>query len=138
MEREDKLYNMKGAAAKNAFAAYNGMELETVEPDHAIYRMEISENSKNPHGTVHGGALYALADNAAGGAAFSDGRVYVTLQGSLNFVSNQGEGVVRADARVRHRGRTLCVIDVSILGAGDKLLATGQFTFFCVEGGSAK
>lgn len=118
---------------KNAFAVYNHIELEQVEPDHAIYRLEIHPESKNPYGVVHGSAIYTMADNATGYAAHTDGRFYVTQTSSMHFLRNQTHGVVRADARVRHRGKSTCLVSVDILGEGGLLLATGEFTHFCVD-----
>lgn len=118
---------------KNAFPVYNHIELESVEPDHAVYRLEIRPESKNPYGVVHGSAIYTMADNATGYAAHTDGRIYVTQTSSMHFLRNQAKGVVRADARVRHRGKTTCLVDVDVFGDDGKLLATGDFTFFCVD-----
>ena len=118
---------------KNAFASYNHIEPEIVEPDHAVFKLVIRPESKNPYGVVHGGAIYTMADNATGYAAHSDGRFYVTQTSSMHFLRNQTHGVVRADAKVRHRGRATCLVDVDILGEGGRLLATGEFTYFCVD-----
>ena len=128
---------------KNLFATYNHIEAEFVEPDHAIFKLEIRPESKNPYGIVHGrpihplvlhgGAIYTMADNATGYAAHTDGRSYVTQGSSMHFLRNQSEGIVRADAKVRHRGRTTCLVNVDILGEGGKLLATGEFTYFCID-----
>ena len=62
---------------ENAFTAYNHFELETLEKDRAVYRLDIRSESKNPYGMVHGGALYTMADDAAGSAVHTDGRHYV-------------------------------------------------------------
>ena len=118
---------------ENSFAAYNHIQLELVEPDHAVFRLDIRQESKNPYGMVHGGAIYTMADNATGFAAHTDGRSYVTQTSSLHFLRNQSEGLIRADARVRHRGQTTCLVAVDILGEGGRLLATGDFTFFAVD-----
>ena len=112
---------------------YNHMELETVEPDYAVFRMEIRPESKNVYGMVHGGAIYTLADNATGTAAHSDGRYYVTQTSALHFLRNQSRGTVRATAWVRHRGKSTVLTAVDITGEDGKLLATGEFTFFCVD-----
>lgn len=120
---------------RNAFAGYNHMELESVAPDRAVFRLEIRPESKNPFGMVHGGALYTLADNATGVAVHTDGRSYVTQTSSLHFLRNQASGTVRAEGRVRHRGRSTCLAEVDITGEGGVLLATGEFTFFCVDPG---
>lgn len=118
---------------KNAFAFYNHIELERVEPNHAVFRLVIRPESKNPYGVVHGSAIYTMADNATGYAAHSDGRFYVTQTSAMHFLRNQTHGIVRADARVRHRGNATCLVDVDILGDDGKLLATGEFTYFCID-----
>lgn len=120
---------------KNAFMVHNYIELETVEPDHAVFRLDIRPESCNPHGIVHGGAIYTMADNAAGTAAYTDGRMYVTQTSALHFLRNQTHGTVWAEGKVRHRGKTTCLVSVDITGEGGKLLATGEFTFFCVDPG---
>lgn len=123
----------RSRAEKNAFMLHNYMELESVEPDRAVFSLTIRPESRNPFGMVHGGAIYTLADNATGAAAHTDGRYYVTQTSALHFLRNQSEGVVRAVAMVRHRGKSTVLTAVDILGEGDKLLATGEFTFFCVD-----
>ena len=47
--------------------------------------------------------------------------------------ANQAAGTVRATAWVRHRGKSTVLTAVDITGEGGKLLATGEFTFFCVD-----
>ena len=117
----------------NAFMFHNYLEMESAERDKAVFKLVIRPESKNPYGIVHGGAIYTMADNAAGAVAHSDGRYYVTQTSSLHFLRNQAEGVVRAEARIRHRGKSTCLVDVDITGEGNILLATGQFTYFCVD-----
>ena len=118
---------------KNKFMEHNHIELESVEPDRAVFRLEIRPESRNPYGMVHGGAIYTMADNAAGTAAHTDGRYYVTQTSALHFLRNQSTGVVRATAWVRHRGKSTVLTAVDITGEDGKLLATGEFTFFCVD-----
>ena len=124
---------MRERLKKNQFMSYNHIELEHVEPDYAVFRLDIRPESRNIFGMVHGGALYTMADNAAGSAAPTDGRNYVTQNGSLHFLRNQTEGTVRATGRVRHRGRSTVLVSVDITGQDQRLLATGEFSFFCVE-----
>lgn len=132
---EDSILQLQAAerTQRNAFAVYNHIELESVEADHAVFRLLIRPESKNPYGIVHGSALYTMADNATGYAAHTDGRYYVTQTSSMHFLRNQCTGTVRADARVRHRGKSTCLVDVDIIGEDGRLLATGDFTYFCVD-----
>ena len=118
---------------ENAFTRHNFFELETVEQDRAVYRLDIRPESKNPYGMVHGGALYTMADDAAGAAVHTDGRHYVTQHGDLHFLKNQPSGTIRAEGRVRRRGRATCLAEVNITNEAGELLATGQFTYFCVD-----
>ena len=130
---DDLLRKTRERLSRNAFMRYNHMELESVQPDRAVFRLDIRPESRNPFGMVHGGALYTLADNAAGVAVHTDGRAYVTQAGSLHFLRNQPEGTVRAQGRVRYRGRATCLAEVDITGEDGTLLATGEFTFFRVD-----
>ena len=118
---------------KNSFMLHNHIELESVEKDRAVFKLDIRSESCNPYGMVHGGAIYTLADNATGTAAHSDGRYYVTQTSALHFLRNQARGTVRATAWVRHRGKSTVLTAVDITGENGKLLATGEFTFFCVD-----
>ena len=118
---------------KNGFMNYNHIEMETVEQDYAVFRLQVRPENRNVYGMVHGGAIYTLADNATGAAAHSDGRYYVTQTSALHFLRNQATGTVRASAWVRHRGKSTVLTAVDITGEGGRLLATGEFTFFCVD-----
>lgn len=117
----------------NAFTAHNFIQLESTGPDLAVYRLDIRPESWNPYGMVHGGALYTLADDAAGAAAHSDGRHYVTQNGTLHFLDNRAHGTIRATGRVRHRGRSTVLVAVDITDASGALLAAGDFSYFCVD-----
>ena len=118
----------------NAFALHNHMELEYADAETVVIRMEIREESKNPLGIVHGGAMYTMADSAAGFAAnLGEGR-FVTQTGALHYLANCREGVLRAAAHVTHRGRKSCLIKVDITDGSGRLMASGDFSFFRTEG----
>ena len=129
-ELEQQVYER---VKRNGFMVYNHIEMETVGPDSAVFKLDIRPESRNVYGMVHGGALYTLADNAAGSAVHTDGRRYVTQSGSMNFLRNQAAGTIRAEARVRHRGRATSLVEVDITGEDGILLATGEYSFFCVD-----
>lgn len=133
MEDMEKLRLETLQLGSNAFTAHNFIRLESAEPDHVVYRLDIRPESRNPYGMVHGGALYTLADDAAGGAAHSDGRHYVTQSGTLHFLDNRAHGTIRASGRVRHRGRSTVLVAVDITDEAGALLATGEFSYFRVD-----
>lgn len=73
----------------NTFMHYNFNEQAELEQDYAVCKLDIRPESLNPFGMVHGGALCTLADNAAGMAAHTDGRLYVTQSSTFQFVKNR-------------------------------------------------
>ena len=113
--------NTRQRLQKNAFMLHNHIELESVEPDRAVFRLDIRPESRNPYGMVHGGAIYTMADNATGTAAHTDGRYYVTQTSALHFLRNQASGTVRATAWVRHRGKSTVLTAVDITGEDGKV-----------------
>ena len=131
--QEELMRDTQERMRKNAFMLHNHIKLESVERDRAVFKLDIRPESCNPYGMVHGGAIYTLADNATGTAAHSDGRYYVTQTSALHFLRNQSRGTVRATAWVRHRGKSTVLTSVDITSEDGKLLATGEFTFFCVD-----
>ena len=133
MEDLEKLRLKTLRLGTNAFTNHNFIRLESVEPDTAVYRLDIAPESRNPYGMVHGGALYTMADDAAGTAAHGDGRHYVTQHGDLHFLDNRAHGTIRAAGQVRHRGRSTVLVDVEITDESGALLATGTFSYFCVD-----
>jgi len=117
---------------KNSFINWIGIELDELQTDRAVVRLEADKQHLNPYGIVHGGVYATMADTAAGIAARTDGRDYVTQCSSLNYLRSQHEGRLRAEARVRHRGRSTCVVEADVTGTDGKLLASGTMTFFCI------
>ena len=118
----------------NPFVQLIGVEIVEVEPDRSLLRLELRPEMLNPHGLVHGGALFTLADNAAGCASSTDGRTYVTQGGDIHFLHTQASGAVWAEALVKHRGRSTVLVEVTLTGEEGRLLATASFTYFCVDG----
>ena len=119
----------------NKFALYNGITMRQLELGKAEAVMEMGPNSLNPHGQLHGGAIYTLADCAGGTACRTDGRKYVTLDGMIHFIHSARSGVITAVGTVIHRGRTTVLTEIRITDQNGTLLATGNFTFFCVGNG---
>ena len=128
----DNLERTRMLFQKNSFITWIGIEIDELELDRAVVRLEPGRQHLNPYGIVHGGVYATMADTAAGIAARTDGRDYVTQCSTLNFLHSQREGMLRAEARIRHRGRSTCVVEVEVTGTDGKLLATGTMTFFCL------
>lgn len=119
---------------RNPFMDYNAVKLKTAEGNRAVCTLELRPESRNPYGYAHGGAIYTIADDAAGYAAHAGGGTYVTQSSAMYFVGNQAAGTLTGTAEVRHRGRRTCVVDIRVTGENEKLIATGTFVYFRVDG----
>ncbi len=116
---------------KNKFMLHNQLKLTKMEPDYACVEVDISKHHENLYGAVHGGLFLIMADCAAGGAARTNGLQYVTVSNSFEFYRNTKNKHLIAEGRVKHRGNTLCVVEVALHDAEGETLGGGTFTLFC-------
>lgn len=94
----------------------------TVRPDHL-----------NPYGVVHGGVVYALVDQAMGGALFSrlePGERCATLEIKINYLTAVTSGDLTADASLIQRTRRTGVVEARVHGDGGTLVAHATGTFY--------
>ena len=73
-------------------AAYLGIELLDVSLGFAVSKMEIKEEHLNGINTVHGGAIFTLADFTFAVAANTHGTVTVAINGNMSFMKAAFKG----------------------------------------------
>ena len=103
----ERIEKLKAHLENNAFAQICGIKVAEMRYDYVKMTAEVRPELLNPLGRVHGGMLYTLADCCSGLTARTDGRKYVTQNGSLNYLSNVAQGHLEAESRVIRRGRTV-------------------------------
>lgn len=116
------------------FSFENGMLVTHAEPGLVRGELTVSENSVNPHGMVHGGALTTLADTVAGCCACSKGGHCVTSNCTMEFLRPAYGKKIYCEATPKKMGRSLSTIQVSLTNDEGAVVATGTFTFFMLEG----
>lgn len=117
---------------KNEFMKHNHIRVTKIEDNFAATELTAASCSLNPYGIIHGGALFSMMDIAAGVAARTDGRDYVTLDSSLQFCKAASEGTLYAEGKVTHRGGTICTVETQVTDAAGALLSKGLFTMYHV------
>jgi acyl-CoA thioesterase len=98
----------------------------------STFELTIRPEHMNPHGVVHGGVVYTLADFAMGGALTSvlePGERCSTLEVKINYLAPVLAGDIRAEASVVSRSQRVGVLEARVYGDGPRLvaLATGSF-----------
>jgi uncharacterized protein (TIGR00369 family) len=94
-----------------------GFEVLEIEGGRAVGSMQTGPQHYNPMGTVHGGIICDLAD-AAMGMAFAStlnrGETFTTLEFKINFLRPVWESMLRAEAHVTNRGRTVGLVECTV------------------------
>jgi len=112
-----------------------GAELVEWDGGRALFRLRAEPRHGNFVGTVHGGALFSLADAAIGVASNSWGRVSVLLTAESQFLSAPPPGeVLLARAEERSRTRRTAAYAVDITSESDGVLRA-SFSAMCFRTG---
>lgn len=115
---------------KNHFLENCSLRILDMRENYVLASMDAKEDTLNPYGMVHGGALFTLADMAAGICALTNGPDVVTLNSSMNFIRAARPGKLYATAKTMHAGKSTGVYQVEIYDDQNKLLATALFTMY--------
>lgn len=93
-----------------------------------VYDPDIMSNIYN---RAHGGAIFALIDEAFETAGQTHGTVAVALNVSVTYVASPEDGArLRAEAREMSRTKRTAAYDIKVYGPGRKLIATCQALAF--------
>ncbi len=108
-------FSKAGAAC---FPGLVGIEVLQVTTNQAAARIEVKEIHFAPNGYLHAGSIVTLADTIAGfGCLYNlpeNGISFTTIELKSNFTGTVKGGFIRADAVLRHGGKTTQVWDVEV------------------------
>lgn len=119
---------MRYLNANDAFCRDNGIRLTEVAGETARAELTVAPHLLNASGVVQGGAIFALCDLAFAGVANSGNERTVAQNASISYLRPGTGSVLRAEARLIHRGRRSAVIRVDVTDDRDKLVATASIT----------
>jgi uncharacterized protein (TIGR00369 family) len=117
-----------------------GVETAALDHDRARIRLPFRGEVTTVGDLVHGGAISALVDVAATAAVWSAADLARSPRGttigfSLNFLAPARGQDLFAEARVVHRGRTICVCEVHVETADGHAVARALVTYKLDHGG---
>jgi len=105
---------MQFFSAEDKFARHAGIELVDAGPGWAKVSMKIEPFHFNAAKTVHGGAIFTLADFAFAVASNSHGTLAMGINTSVNFVKAVARGVLYAEAVEQSKGPKLASYSVTV------------------------
>jgi acyl-CoA thioesterase len=118
--------DLKEFFRRDQFAEYCGIELLEVTPGGARTRMEVKEHHLNGLRTVHGGAIFSLADFTFAVACNSHGTVAVALNVSISFVKAVGSGTLFAEALEVSVSPKIGTYEIKVTNENGVLVSTFQ------------
>ena len=114
------------------FAKLLGIEVDSVEPGHAVLSMKLRDDLMRNNGIAHGGAIATLIDSAmaiAIMALLEENERTVTVDLTIHYLRPISEGTARASARVVRAGRRVITVSAELFDHNEKLSATAISTY---------
>jgi len=110
-----------------AFAEFLGIKITHYSADRVTGELAVRPEFDNLSGSLHGGAIMALADNLGGAATMAnlpEGARTATLESKTNFFAGIAIGdTARGECTPLHRGRTTMVWQTRITRNDGRLCA---------------
>ncbi|MCM3477560.1 hotdog fold thioesterase [Caldibacillus thermoamylovorans] len=98
--------------------------------------MPVDDRTRQPLGYLHGGASVALAETVASLGAYllidQENETCFGLEINANHVRSKREGIVTAEGKVLHQGRTTQIWEIQIKDEEDKLICISRCTIAVV------
>lgn len=124
----DKTFNF--FSREDHFAHHCGIELLEAKPGRARAKMPIQDFHLNGAKTVHGGAIFSLADFTFAVAANSSGRLALAINATTQFIKSARDGELYAEAEEISVNRRLGNYQVKITDEQQNLIAMFQGTAY--------
>lgn len=117
---------IKEFSENDRFAKQIGIELVEVSQGCAKAKMKIKDVHLNGVNTVHGGAIFSLADYAFAIAANTHGNISVALNVNISFLKAVSEGTLFAEAEEVSINPKIATYNIRVLNEHNELIATFQ------------
>ncbi len=108
---------------KDRYAALTGIELLEVSTGYAKAKLKISEKHLNSAGTVHGGAIFTLADFVFAVASNSYGTIAMAINANIFYHKAITEGALIAEAKEIAFHKKLASYNIKIVNGEGELVA---------------
>ena len=112
-----------------------GLTLTRCENGFSQCFIEVSEKLLNPHGTLHGGVAYSMADTGMGAALYTrmdERELCATIEIKIVYFKAVTSGKLTCDTKLIHRSKKIAALE-SEIKLGEQLVAKALGTFSIFE-----
>jgi acyl-CoA thioesterase len=128
--KKNVLESLKKQIRDEPFANHMGIRLRDIGPGYAVMEARFSEEMTNFNGLIHGGAIFALMDEAFGAASNSHGTIALALNLNVTFLETPRiDSLLIAEAKEESRGEHTASYRIEVLQKdenGDRKIALCQ------------
>jgi acyl-CoA thioesterase len=119
---------------KEPFCRKFGLKLVEVEEGYAKVEMIFSSDLENMFGMAHGGALFALIDEAFEVASNSHGTMAVALNMNINYLASPAKGSkLTAEAKEINKTKKTAAYDIVVTDDNHDIIAACQALVYRME-----
>lgn len=107
---------------------------------HATYVLDVVPEMLNPHGVLHGGAVYVMVDYSMGGATMSvlpPGDICATIEIKISHLAGVRGGTLTAQTGIIKQGRRVVFLESKVTDDRGKLVATATGSFAVIPAGDS-
>lgn len=120
--------------ADEPFAKKFGLQLIEVQGGYAKVEMVFSSDLENMFGMAHGGALFALIDEAFEAASNSHGTMAVALNMNINYLASPAKGSkLTAEAKEINKTKKTAAYDIVVTDDNHNIIAACQALVYRME-----
>jgi acyl-CoA thioesterase len=130
LDKELTMDALKRFVQNDRFAKHLDVEMLEYGNGRARARMPVGRHHLNSAGTVHGGAIFALADAVFSAASNSHGTLAMAINVSISFFRAVREGVLVAEGREVSLNPKLATYLIEVADEGGNSVALFQGTVY--------
>ncbi|MHA2324854.1 MAG: PaaI family thioesterase, partial [Promethearchaeota archaeon] len=108
-----------------------GLKFGELQKGESQCELSVDKKLMNPHGFIHGGVMYSMADTGMGAAIYSlleEDELCATVEIKIAYFRPVKEGILKCKTKVIHRGKSIGVLE-SEVSNNEKLVAKAFGTF---------
>ena len=114
-----------------------GLTFTKLDKGYSQCTLNIEKKLMNPHGFLHGGIMYSMADTGMGAALYSlleENESCATVEIKIAYFKPVNNGILVCNTKVIHKGRNISALESEIVNS-EKLVAkaSGTFSNFSVK-----
>ena len=106
----------------------------------STYFLDVAPELLNPHGVLHGGAVYVMVDYGMGGATMAvlpAGEVCATIEIKISYLASVRSGRLTCETQIIKRGKNVVFLESKVVDADGALVATASGSFAIIRAAGA-